>query len=54
MPEPSTASDPWLRRVQALLAKAESTEYPEEAEALGQPGLAGSGRGLPSARGSRP
>jgi hypothetical protein len=26
--------DPWLRRVHALLAKAESTEYPSEAEAL--------------------
>lgn len=30
----SSPSDPWLRRVQALLAKAESTEFPEEAEAL--------------------
>lgn len=28
------APDQWLRRVQALLAKAESTEFPEEAEAL--------------------
>lgn len=27
-------SDPWLRRVQALLAKAESTDFPAEAEAL--------------------
>jgi hypothetical protein len=27
-------SDPWLRRVQALLAKAESTEFPAEAETL--------------------
>jgi hypothetical protein len=27
-------SDPWLRRVHALLAKAESTEFPSEAEAL--------------------
>jgi hypothetical protein len=27
-------SDPWLRRIQALLAKAESTEFPDEAEAL--------------------
>jgi hypothetical protein len=26
--------DPWLRRVHALLAKAESTEFPSEAEAL--------------------
>lgn len=34
---PSSAqppSDPWLRRVQALLAKAESTEFPAEAETL--------------------
>lgn len=31
---PATNSDPWLRRVQALLAKAESTDYPSEAEAL--------------------
>ena len=31
---PASNSDPWLRRVQALLAKAESTEYPSEAEAL--------------------
>ena len=28
------ASDPWLRRVHGLLAKAESTEFPDEAEAL--------------------
>lgn len=34
MTEPATAADPWLRRVQALLSKAESTEFPEEAEAL--------------------
>ena len=27
-------SDPWLRKITALLAKAESTEYPDEAEAL--------------------
>ncbi len=27
-------SDAWLRRVQALLAKAESTDFPEEAETL--------------------
>lgn len=31
---PSTAADAWLSRVEALLAKAESTEYPDEAEAL--------------------
>ena len=33
---PSTPSDagPWVGRVQALLAKAESTPFPEEAEAL--------------------
>ena len=31
---PTTPSDAWLRRVQALLAKAESTEFPAEAEAL--------------------
>lgn len=30
----STAADAWLNRVEALLAKAESTEYPDEAEAL--------------------
>lgn len=29
-----TKPDPWPRRVQALIAKAESTEFPEEAEAL--------------------
>jgi hypothetical protein len=29
-----TRSNPWLRRVQALLAKAESTEFTAEAEAL--------------------
>ncbi|MGH9086280.1 MAG: DUF2786 domain-containing protein [Acidimicrobiales bacterium] len=28
------ASDPWLRRVHGLLAKAKSTEFPDEAEAL--------------------
>lgn len=28
------ASDPWIRRVQALLAKAESTDFPAEAEVL--------------------
>lgn len=27
-------TDPWLRRIQALLAKAESTEFPAEAETL--------------------
>ena len=31
--EPTT-DDPWINRVNALLAKAESTEFPEEAEAL--------------------
>jgi hypothetical protein len=30
----SEPSSPWLRRVQALLAKAESTDFPEEAEAF--------------------
>ncbi len=30
----TTPSDAWLRRVQALLAKAESTEFPAEAETL--------------------
>lgn len=34
MNDPTTASDPWLRRVQALLSKAESTDFPDEAEAL--------------------
>ena len=36
-PSPTTDSgrpDPWLAKVSALLAKAESTDYPEEAEAL--------------------
>src|SRR3546814_127112 len=32
-PEDPT-NDPWLRRVQAMLAKAESTQFPAEAEAL--------------------
>ena len=31
---PTGQADAWLDRVSALLAKAESTEYPEEAEAL--------------------
>ena len=34
MSRPHSSSDPWRRRVHALLAKAESTEFPEEAEAL--------------------
>lgn len=33
-PTAEPPSDPWLRRVQALLAKAESTEFPAEAETL--------------------
>lgn len=33
-PTHSTADDTWVNRVQALLAKAESTEFPDEAEAL--------------------
>ena len=33
-PSAQPPSDPWLRRVQALLAKAESTEFPAEAETL--------------------
>src|SRR3546814_17251954 len=32
-PEDPT-NDPWLRRVQAMLAQAESTQFPAEAEAL--------------------
>ncbi|MEO6628681.1 MAG: DUF2786 domain-containing protein [Aquihabitans sp.] len=31
---PASGADAWLVRVQGLLAKAESTEFPEEAEAL--------------------
>lgn len=34
MTEPTYRPNTWLRRVQALLAKAESTEFPDEAEAL--------------------
>lgn len=34
MPTSRPPSDPWRRRVHALLAKAESTEYPAEAETL--------------------
>lgn len=34
MSHPNPPSDPWRRRVHALLAKAESTEFPDEAEAL--------------------
>lgn len=34
MPDPHPTSDAWLRRVQALLAKAESTDFPAEAETL--------------------
>lgn len=32
--QPGSGTDTWLVRVQGLLAKAESTEFPEEAEAL--------------------
>lgn len=31
---PSSTTSPWLSRVQALLAKAESTDFPDEADAL--------------------
>ena len=34
MSAPRPSSDPWRRRVHALLAKAESTEFPAEAETL--------------------
>lgn len=34
MPASHPTTEPWLRRVQALLAKAESTEFPPEAETL--------------------